>query len=86
MDEKVVHQEKQHRFVLAIDGEEAELTYRRMGHTLIVNHTGVPAALQHRGLANLLAEAALSYAREHKLTVDPQCRFMAVYLKRHPQP
>ena len=71
--------------MLAVDAGEAELTYRRAGSEIVFDHTGVPPAAQHRGLANRLAEAALSYAREHKLQVVPQCRFMAVYIKRHPE-
>jgi len=61
------------------------LTYRLSGQTIIFDHTRVPEPLQHRGLANKLAEAALGYAREENLLVDPQCRFMAVYLERHRQ-
>jgi uncharacterized protein len=83
MGDEVDHQEKRQRFVLNVDGSEAELTYRRQDRTIIFDHTGVPPMLRHRGLANRLAEAALNYAREQKLKVHPQCRFMAVYLKRH---
>ena len=85
MAASVKHQETRNRFVLSVDGEEAELTYRMAGKTLVVNHTGVPPALQHRGLANQLAEAALTFAREQALLVEPRCRFMAVYFDRHPE-
>jgi predicted GNAT family acetyltransferase len=83
MADDVAHQENKQRFVLNVDGSEAELTYRRQGRIIIFDHTGVPPLLRHRGLANRLAEAALNYAREQNLRVDPQCRFVAVYLKRH---
>jgi predicted GNAT family acetyltransferase len=82
---KIEHQDRKHRFVLEVEGAEAELTYQRSGDVIIFDHTEVPPALQHRGLANQLAEAALGYAREQNLQVDPQCRFMAVYIERHKQ-
>lgn len=80
---EIEHQEKKNRFVLEVDGQEAELTYQRIGDVIIFNHTEVPETLQHKGLANKLAEAALGYAREWNLRVDPQCRFIAVYIERH---
>jgi predicted GNAT family acetyltransferase len=85
MAETVEHQESRKRFVLTTDGLESELTYRRHGDTIVFEHTGVPEELQHRGLANQLAEAGLAYAVEQQLKVDPQCRFMEVYLQRHRQ-
>jgi uncharacterized protein len=83
MADDVDHQQNKQRFVLKVGGSEAELTYRRQGRTIIFDHTGVPPPLRHRGLANRLAEAALNFAREQNLRVQPQCRFVAVYLKRH---
>ena len=82
---QIEHQEKQRRFVLEVEGAEAELTYQLIGDVIIFDHTAVPPALQHRGLADKLAETALAYAREENLQVDPQCRFMAVYIQRHKQ-
>ena len=85
MADTVEHQQDRKRFVLKTDGRESELTYRLHGDTIIFDHTGVPEELQHRGLANQLAEAGLAYAVEHQLKVDPQCRFMEVYMQRHKQ-
>ena len=85
MADKIEHQEKKNRFLLVEDGMEAELTYKRRGDTIIFDHTEVPEPLQHKGLANKLAEAALAYAAEQNLKVDPQCRFMEVYMQRHKQ-
>lgn len=82
---EIEHQEQKQRFVLEVDGEEAELTYQRKGDVIIFDHTAVPPAIQHRGLADKLAAMALEYAREENLQVDPQCRFMAVYIQRHKQ-
>jgi predicted GNAT family acetyltransferase len=48
-------------------------------------HTEVPSALQRRGIASALAEAALAHAREHGYKVDPRCAFMRGYMQRHPE-
>ncbi len=82
---EIEHQEKKQRFVLEVDGAEAELTYQRKGDVIIFDHTAVPPAIQHRGLADRLAATALEYAREQNLQVKPECRFMAVYIERHKQ-
>ena len=81
----IVHQLEKQRFILKKDGLEAVLTYKRHQGTIIFDHTAVPPELQHQGLANQLAEAALAYAVEENLKIDPQCRFMEVYLQRHKQ-
>jgi hypothetical protein len=82
---EIEHQEAKQRFVLLAEGMESELTYKRHRDVIIFDHTRVPPQLQHHGFANHLAEAALEYAREWNLQVDPQCRFMEVYIKRHRQ-
>jgi predicted GNAT family acetyltransferase len=81
----VEHQEKQHRFVVNVDGHEGELTYKLQGDVIIFDHTAVAPEIQHQGHADRLAEAALAYAKEMNLKVDPQCRFMEVYIQRHRQ-
>jgi len=45
----------------------------------------VPLALEGKGIGNELAKAALDYARSEGLRVVPRCRFIAAYIKRHPQ-
>jgi len=84
-DIAIEHQEAKNRFALQVDGGEAELTYRRNGNIIVFDHTEVAPAIQHRGLADKLAAAALGCAREWNLQVDPQCRFMKVYIQRNPE-
>jgi predicted GNAT family acetyltransferase len=42
----------------------------------------VPAALQGRGLAAALVQAALAWARAERLR--PTCSYVAAYMRRHP--
>ncbi len=67
-----------------IDGALALCAYRRDGDTLVLHHTEVPPALQGRGLAAALVQAALDWARAEQLVVRPTCSYVAAYLRRHP--
>ena len=57
----------------------------RIDHKFIASHTGVPFALEGRGIASRLARAALEYARAHELKVVPLCSFVAGYIQKHPE-
>lgn len=56
----VVHNQSEQRFVLPIDGHEAELLYRLKGTTMHLDHTGVPKELEGRGLGKILAKVCLT--------------------------
>lgn len=59
--------------------------YRRVGElTLEFDHTFVPDSLRGRGIAAVLAEEALSYARDNGFKVVPSCSYIAAYVARHP--
>ena len=76
--------EQRSRFEIEADGETAFLTFHRNGKRIVLIHTETPEALEGRGIGSALARAALSYAREHDLTVAPQCPFVRSFLERHP--
>jgi hypothetical protein len=73
------------RFVLRVDGEEAELVYERRGDVLDIQHTYTPPALRGREIAARLTEAAFAFAREQGLRVLPTCPYTAVWVARHPE-
>jgi predicted GNAT family acetyltransferase len=72
------------RFLLVQDGAEAELTYRRVGKRLVLVHTGVPEALEGRGIGGRLVAAAAEEARRDGLTLVPHCPFARRWLENHP--
>lgn len=80
---QVEHQAAEQRFVVEQTGQEAELVYRLQPGMMVMIHTGVPEAIEHRGIASVLAKAALEFARSQHLKVDPQCPFVAAYLRSH---
>ncbi len=42
---------------------------------MVIDHTEVDEAQEGKGLGRQLVKAAVSYAREHKLKVSPECVF-----------
>ena len=73
------------RFEIDIDGQLAVSNYRIRGNTIYFTHTEVPEALEGQGIGNILARAALDYARAQKMRVVPRCTFIAAFIKRHPE-
>lgn len=81
----VIHDEKSHRFIVAEEGATAELAYRTSGNQIIFTHTGVPQALEGRGIGSALAKAGLEYARQQAMEVVPLCPFVRGYIERKPE-
>ena len=75
----------EHRFELRVDGQLAVATYRREGDILVLEHTGVPEALEGHGVGSRLIEGALAAVRARGLKVEPACPFVAAYIERHPE-
>ena len=73
------------RFVLRVDGQEAELVYERRGEVLDIQHTFTPPPLRGREIAARLTEAAFAFARKHGLHVVPTCSYTALWVERHPE-
>jgi len=73
------------RFEIERNGAVAYLQYSLSPGVLELIHTEVPKELRHVGLATLLAETALGYAREHTLKVDIICPMMRQYIDKHPE-
>ncbi|HET7374062.1 MAG TPA: GNAT family N-acetyltransferase, partial [Gemmatimonadaceae bacterium] len=48
-------------------------------------HTGVPDALQHRGVGDALAVGAFDYARANGLRVVLTCPFLRRWIVSHPE-
>ena len=82
----VRHNEEKSQFEATVDGHVA-LTAYDLGdpNRIVFTHTDVPEALAGRGIAGEIVKFGLDYAREKKLTVVPQCPYVASYIKRHPQ-
>lgn len=81
----VTHNIAHARFEATVEGQLCVADYRLDGQVMNMTHTGVPPALEGRGIAGALVKAALAYARERGLKVRPLCSYVAAYMRRHPE-
>jgi predicted GNAT family acetyltransferase len=51
---------------------------------LTVYHTEVDPEMEGKGLAKMMLDEMVGYAREKKLQVVPLCEYVHVQFKRHP--
>jgi len=79
----VIDNEAENQYEVHAEGEVAILTYQRQGKRITYYHTGVPPALEGRGIAGMLARTALDAARADGLEVVPLCPYVAAYIRRH---
>ncbi|HNT40051.1 MAG TPA: GNAT family N-acetyltransferase [Rubrivivax sp.] len=79
------HRVEASRFEAAYPEGVAVCVYRREGDVVLITHTEVPSALEGRGIAAALVQAALDWARAQGLRVRPLCSYVVAYMRRHPQ-
>ena len=74
------------RYVINVEGHEAEITYSRTSPRLIiVDHTGVPDALRGRGVGQALSQYVVDDARKGGWKIIPLCPFFKAQAARHPE-
>jgi len=74
------------RYVIRIDGHEAEMTYTKVGtRQIIIDHTGVPDALRGMGLGPMLVKRGVEDARGEGKKLIPLCPFAKAQIARHPE-
>ncbi len=74
------------RYVIRLDGAEAEMTYSNAGdHKIAIGHTYVPPALRGKGLAEALVKRGIDDARAEGTKILPYCSYVRVEFQRHPE-
>lgn len=72
-------------FHATVDGQLCVADYQLQGSVMHMTHTVVPQALEGRGIAAQLVAAAFAYAKGKNLKINPQCSYVATYMRRHPE-
>ena len=83
MNYKVTHYPTRQRFEIELENMTAYAEYKLTDNSLDIIHTFVPPALEGRGIASALTEAAYDYAKANHLKPEGTCSYAAVWLKRH---
>ena len=74
------------RYVITIEGHDAELTFSRASqHLIIIDHTGVPDELRGRNLGQSLVRRAVEDARASGAKIIPLCPFAVSEFRKHPE-
>ncbi len=74
------------RYVVRLEGAEAEMTYSRAGDAMIIiDHTEVPDAMRGRSVGQALVRRAIEDARTEGRTVLPLCPFAKAQILRRPE-
>jgi predicted GNAT family acetyltransferase len=80
----IEHRPERHRFEATLEGHPGRLDYRLHGDVMTIVHTEVDPALEGRGVAGQLVQAALAHARSEGLRVDAACSYARAWMERHP--
>lgn len=81
----IVHRPEIGRFEAVVDGLRCEADYVLQDGIVRMTHTGVPRALEGRGIAAALVSHALGWARAEGHKVQPLCSYVVTYMHRHPE-
>ena len=83
---EIVDNPTEHRFEAHLDGEVVGITdYELNGSTITFTHTETNPAFEGRGFGSRLARGVLDAARARNLVVVPECPFIRMYMRRHPE-
>lgn len=86
MEIVIDHDPEGQEFTVALEQEQAELSYAKPEERVIdFQHTFVPASFRGKGVANQLIQAGLAYAREQEWQVLATCPTVSAYIRRHKQ-
>jgi predicted GNAT family acetyltransferase len=83
MEEKVIHEKENARFVIYSGGNEVYVEYLPGDKVLNLNHTFTHPELRGKGLAAQVVRAALEYAKENDLKIIPGCSYVQSFLAKH---
>lgn len=85
MNDLLIHHDPiSQRFEAMVEGLTCEASYRLADGVMHLMHTGVPRALEGRGIAAALVQHALAEARAQGWRVRPVCSYVRAYMRRHP--
>ena len=80
MEYEIQHQSDVKRFVLIKDGNECVLDYTLNGDQIDFTHTYVPFRLRGQGLAEILVEQGITWAKEQGYELQASCWYVSKFL------
>lgn len=77
--------EAKNRFELPVMEYISFILYSKEGNRLGLTHTEVPVPIENHGVAAVLTEKTLQYAKDNDFKVLPFCPYISAYIQRNPQ-
>lgn len=83
---KLIDNSADKQYEIEVNGLIARLRYVKDRDKIYLTHTEVPTRLSGKGIGSALVQLALEDIKEKGLSLGslPQCPFVTVYVKRHP--
>lgn len=89
MNHEIKHRESESRGMFYMDDKSgiiSQLTYAKKDNgVMLVDHTETKKSLEGQGLASIVLQHVVKYAREQNLKIDPLCPFVEVQFELHPE-
>ena len=82
---EVTHNPAKNRFETWIDGQLSKLDYSEDSDTIVMMHVGVHPEHRGQGVAGMVTQVALEYAKSKSLRVIPMCSYVGAYIRRNPE-
>lgn len=84
MNIEVKHDETNNKFFVLVNGKEAYLRYLMDSRgTMNMVKTYVPPELRGQGIAAVIVQAGLEFAKEKGFKIIPSCSYVETYIDRH---
>ena len=80
---EVKNDKENERFVAEVEGHKSYLSYLIINDKINLSSTFTPPELRGRGIAKIVVEHALKYARENNLKVIPTCSYVQAFVERN---
>jgi len=83
MEENVMHEKDNERFVIYTEGNEVYVEYTMRNDEMDLHHTFTHPTLRGKGLAAQVVRAAFEYAKENNLKVIPTCYYVQAFIRKN---
>lgn len=83
MENKIIHEKENKRFVIYLDGKEVYVEYTLTDKEINLFHTYTDPVLRGKGLAAQVVRAALEFAKENNLKVIPTCSYTQAFITKN---
>jgi predicted GNAT family acetyltransferase len=83
MDIEVKHDKDNERFLAVVEGHKAYLSYSLFADKIDLSYVYTPPELRGKGIAKIVVEYTLNYAKANELKVIPSCSYVQAFVERN---